>query len=435
MLRVLEGSTTRNDGAAFVAGQPQLLRAINERQVLELIRAAGSASRAQIARASGLSKPTVSLALAGLVESGLVHQIGQSSGGKGPRALLYELNPGSGWVVGLDVGRQWVRAAIADITGEIKARRDERARTRSTSALVAQIGALAHEVAGDVGIEWAGVTHATVGSPGVLDPERELLEHAPNLPGWGKQGLVGAIRGQLGTVVTFENDVNLAALGERRHGLGREVENFVFLSVGTGVGMGIVIGGELYRGSGGAAGEVAYLPIGEGDPHDRAVRSRGQLEEAASASGVVHHARELGMRAPLTPRKIFAAARRGDALAGQVVAAEARRLALAIAVVTPILNPELVILGGGVARDNGDVLLGLIRRELRAISPFQPRLAVSELGEEATLAGAVATSLAAAQDRLFSRSVQPHIATHPADDGLAGRGASTTHDAVSLTTG
>jgi len=431
----LEGSTTGNDGAAFVAGQPQLLRAINERRVLELIRSAGSASRAQIARASGLSKPTVSLALASLVEAGLVHQVGQSSGGKGPRALLYELNPGSGWVVGLDVGRQWVRAAVADITGEIKARRDERARTRSTSALVTQIGALAHQVAGDVGIEWAGVTHATVGSPGVLDPERELLAHAPNLPGWGRQGLVGAIRDQLGTVVTFENDVNLAALGERRQGLGQEVENFVFLSVGTGVGMGIVIGGDLYRGSGGAAGEVAYLPIGEGDPHDRAVRPRGQLEEEASASGLVQHARELGMKAPLTPRKIFTAARRGDALAGRVVATEARRLALAIAVVTPILNPELVILGGGVARDNGDVLLGPIQRELHSLSPFRPRLAVSELGEEATLAGAVATSLAAAQHRLFSRNVQPHVATHAGNSGATDGDASTTHDAVSLTIG
>ena len=403
MLRILEGSTTGNDGAAFVAGQPQLLRAINERRVLELIREAGSISRAAVARASGLSKPTVSLALAGLVEAGLVHQVGQSSGGKGPRALLYELNPGSGWVVGIDVGRQWVRAAAADITGEILARRDERARLRSTREVVAQIGGLAHQVAGDAGIEWASVTHATVGSPGVLDPRRELVEHAPNLPGWGRQGMVGAIRDELGTGVTFENDVNLAALGERSHGLGRDVDDFVFLWVGTGVGLGIVIGGELYRGAGGAAGEIGYLPIGEGDPHDRANRSRGQLEEAAAASGVVRHARELGMKAPLTPRAIFGAARRGDDLACEVVAAEARRLALAIAVVVPVINPALVILGGGIA-GNGDLLVASIEEELRALTPFRPRLVVSELGEEAVLAGAVAVALGAAQDRLFSRT-------------------------------
>lgn len=399
----MEGSSTGTERTTFVAGQPQLLRAINERRVLELIRAAGSASRAHIARASGLSKPTVSLALAGLVEAGLVHQIGQSSGGKGPRALLYELNPGSGWVVGLDVGRQWLRAAVADITGEIVARRDERARLRSTGTLVAQIGEIAHRVAGEAGIEWARVTHATVGSPGVLDPRRELVEHAPNLPGWGRQGMVGAIRDELGTGVTFENDVNLAALGERSHGLGRDVDDFVFLWVGTGVGLGIVIGGELYRGAGGAAGEIGYLPIGEGDPYDGADRARGQLEEAAAASGVVRHARELGMKAPLTPRAIFGAARRGDGLAREVIAAEARRLALTIAVIVPVINPALVILGGGIA-GNGDLLLGPIEEELRGLTPFRPRLAVSELGEEAVLAGAVATALSAAQERLFSRT-------------------------------
>ena len=413
LLRRGEGGTTSDDRTTFVAGQPQLLRAINERRVLELIRGAGSISRAEIARASGLSKPTVSLALTGLVEAGLVHQVGQSSGGKGPRALLYELNPGSGWVVGIDVGRQWVRAAAADITGEIVARRDERARARSTRALVAQIGEIAHQVAGDAGIAWSSVTHATVGSPGVFDPARERLEHALNLPGWGRQGLVGAIRDELGTVVSFENDVNLAALGERFHGLGRDVANFVFLSVGTGVGLGIVIGGELYRGAGGAAGEIAYLPVGGGDPHDRAVHSRGQLEEAAAASGLVRDAREAGLRPPHTPKAIFAEARRGDDLAREVVAAEARRIALAIAVITPVLNPELVILGGGIVRSNQDLLFEPLREELRSLSPFRPRLAVSELGEEAVLDGAVATSLAAAQERLFSRtgSFEHHEAT------------------------
>ena len=370
--------------------------------MLELIRRAGSISRADIARESGLSKPTVSLALENLVAAGLVHQVGHATGRKGPRAKLFELNPGSGWVVGIDVGRQRVRAAVADITGEIVARRDERARARSAGALVAQIGEIAHQVAADAGIDWSTVTHATVGSPGVLDPDRELLEHAPNLPGWGRRGLIEAIRDQLGTGVSFENDVNLAALAERDQGLGGEARTFVFLWVGTGVGAGIVIDGRLYRGAGGAAGEIGYLPLGDGDPHDRGVRRRGRLEDAAGASGLTRHARTLGMRPPLTPRAIFAAAGRGDDLAREVVAAEARRIALAIATLAPILNPELVILGGRVA-GNGDLLLAPIERELRALSPFHPRLAVSALGDEAVLSGAVSVALEAAQQHLFDR--------------------------------
>ena len=402
-IRFLKGSTTSSERTTFATGQPQLLRAINERRVLESIRHTGPTSRAAIARESGLSKPTVSLALASLIEAGLAHQVGRSSGHKGPRAKLYELNPGSGWVAGIHVGRQAVRAAVADITGEIVARREEPARSRSSCALVGQIGEIARQVASDAGIEWQRVTHATLGTPGVLDPSRGRLEHAPNLPGWGRQGLVWAIRDELGTPISFENDVNLAALAEREHGLGRDLRDFVFLWAGTGVGLGIVIDGQLYRGAGGAAGEIGYLPLGDGDPHDRANRRRGQLEEAAGASGVVRRARALGMRPPLTPRTIFAAARRGDPCAVAVVTAEAHAIALAIATVVPVLNPELVILGGQIA-GHGDVLLEPIEKELHALSPFRPRLAVSELGEAAVLAGAVATALEAAQEQLFSRT-------------------------------
>ena len=159
----MEGKLSDHPGM-FAAGQPRLLRAINERTILELIRRTGTTSRAQIARESGLSKPTVSLALSGLIAAGLVHEVGRATGGKGPSAVLYELNPSAGWVVGIDVGRHWVRAAAADITGTIVARRDERARARSSATLIEQIGTIAHEVAGDAGIRWRQVTHATVGS-------------------------------------------------------------------------------------------------------------------------------------------------------------------------------------------------------------------------------------------------------------------------------
>ena len=369
--------------------------------MLELIRRSGATSRAQLARQSGLSKPTVSLALTRLVEADLVHEVGRATGRKGPSAVLYELNPGSGWVVGIDVGAHWLRAATADITGAIVARCDRRARSRSAGALVGQIGEIAHDVARQAGLRWRQVTHTTVGNPGVLDPSRGLLAHAPNLSGWGRQGLVGAIQKELGSAVSFENDVNLAALGEASLGAGRGVDNFAFLWVGTGVGMGLVIGGELYRGAGGAAGEIGYMPLGGGDPHDRGFRRRGQLEESMAASAVLRHARRLGMRTS-TAKAIFAAARRGDATAVRAVEAEARRIALAIAAVSPVIDPELVILGGGIGR-NPD-LLEPVRRELRSLSPFRPRIEVSQLGDDVVLHGAVATALAAAQDQLFNRS-------------------------------
>jgi len=386
----------------ITAGTPSLLRAINERSVLELIHRRGPLSRAQVARVSGLSKPTVSLALSGLLDARLVREVGRSRGDRGPSALLYELNPAAGWVVGIDVGRNWVRAAIADIAGRVVARRDERARVSSARSLIGQIGSIAHRLAGEAGVEWSQVTHAALGSPGVFDPVHGYVAMAPNLPGWGRHGLVEAVREQLGTNVTFENDVNLAALAERAHGLGRNLANFAFLSVGTGIGLALVIDGQLRRGAHGAAGEIAYLPIGPADPRDPANRRRGAFEETAAAAGIVRQAKALGMRSPLSAETIFSAARRGNRTAMKVVQTEAARLALAIATITPVLDPEIVILGGGVGR-NGDLLLEPIERELRQLMPFKPRVAVSALGDDAVLQGAVAIALEAARERVFAR--------------------------------
>jgi predicted NBD/HSP70 family sugar kinase len=389
--------------ATTVTGTPSLLRAINERTVLECVRRIGPISRAQLARETALSKPTVSQALSGLQEAGLVREAGRSKGGKGPTAILYQLNPRAGWVVGIDVGRNFVRAAIADVTGAFVARRDERAKVRSGETLISQIGEIAHGLASDAGIKWRQVTVAAVGSPGVVHPGREEVEFAHSLPGWGRQGLVELVHRELGTNTIFENDVNLAALGERWHGLGRDVDEFVYLHIGTGVGLGIVMHGELYRGAGGAAGEVGYLPLWGTDVRAPASRKRGALDRAASAGGVIDAAKQAGMTGPLTGKRIFGAARGGDRVAKQVVAQEADRIAMTIAAVAAVLDPALVILGGGIG-GNAELLLEPVRDRVRELSPFRPAIEASELREEATLHGSVSMALQAAHARLFDRS-------------------------------
>ena len=389
--------------ATTVTGTPSLLRAINERTVLECVRRIGPISRAQLARETALSKPTVSQALAGLQEAGLVREAGRSKGGKGPTAILYQLNPRAGWVVGIDVGRNFVRGAIADVTGAFVARRDERAKVRSAETLIAQIGEIARGLASDAGIKWRQVTVAAVGSPGVVHAGREEVELAHSLPGWGRQGLVELVHRELGTNTIFENDVNLAALGERWHGLGRDVDEFVYLHIGTGVGLGIVMHGELYRGAGGAAGEVGYLPLWGTDVRAPASRKRGALDRAASAGGVVDAAKQAGMTGPLTGKRIFAAARDGDRIAKQVVAQEADRIAMTIAAVAAVLDPALVILGGGIGA-NAELLLEPVRDRVHELSPFRPAIEASELREEATLHGSVSLALQAAHARLFDRS-------------------------------
>jgi predicted NBD/HSP70 family sugar kinase len=344
----------------------------------------------------------VSLALAALERAGLVRQAGRTSGGKGPTAILYELNPRAGWVVGIHIGRDLVRAAIADLSGEPVARRDETARARSADSLIEQVADLAHGLAAEAGIRWKQVTVATVGSPGVLKPGGGTVSLAHNLPGWGRPGLVDALTEALGTGVRFENDVNLATVGEQWRGLGKGVDNFVYLHAGTGVGMGLVLNGSLFRGSTGAAGEVGYLPLAAADPHDPTTMRRGALEEAVGAGGTRALATSIGMKPPLTPSRIFEAARRGQEQATRVVEVIAERLALAIAAIVPVIDPELVILGGSIA-SNGDLLLEPVERELASLSPFRTRVEVSALGGEAEVTGALAMALEEAQERLFDR--------------------------------
>jgi predicted NBD/HSP70 family sugar kinase len=193
---------------------------------------------------------------------------------------------------------------------------------------------------------------------------------------------------------TVENDVNLAALGERWRGVGRGVDDFVFLSVGTGLGAGIVLGGELHRGRNGLAGEVDLARLQpELDPSAPALSRLA----ASLAAG-----EQTTMASPFDPRDVFAAARRGDAVARSVVAEEARRIALHVLPIAAVVDVGLVVLGGGVG-SNGDLLVDPICAELAARLPHPPRIEVSALGESAVLDGALAIGRDEALDRVFEQ--------------------------------
>src|SRR5215471_20612817 len=149
----------------YQVGTPSLLRAINERVLLEYLRTHQPTSRAQLARATRLSKPTVSLALASLEGAGLVRAVGESIASRGGRiAVLYEPNPDAGYVVGADVGRGWIRAVVANLAGTILARGDKPNDSQSASALVALLSGLARDVVAEAGLSWSQVVHAVIGT-------------------------------------------------------------------------------------------------------------------------------------------------------------------------------------------------------------------------------------------------------------------------------
>src|ERR1700756_1145 len=256
------------DGMApsgLFAARPALIRALNEQLLLDHIRSSGPYSRADLARVSGLSKPTVSLALANLERAGLVRLAGQRTGVPGRTALLYEVRPEAGFVLGLDIGLRYLRGAVADLAGEVRARLSVPVHATTVSGRVAELVELADELCTRAGIARSAVTQTVVGSPGVYDPQRNLMALTGGLPEWDRPEALAGLRAAFGPALEIENDVDAAALAEQALGVGRETDNFAFVHVGTGIGMGLVLGGRLRRGVRGGAGEIAFLPLG-GDP-------------------------------------------------------------------------------------------------------------------------------------------------------------------------
>jgi predicted NBD/HSP70 family sugar kinase len=366
---------------------PGLLKRINEREVLETIRGGAPISRAEISRRAGISKPTVSLALQSLLDAGLVREAQHGPDGPGYGALYFEPVPEAAVVLGLDLGARFLRGAVCDLSGTVRARQDVELAAADVAQAVDASRRLRDALLAACGLQAELVDGAVVGVPGVPEPGTGVLRLAENVAGLEGRAFGLELERALELPVTLENDINLAALGEQWQGVARGVDDFVFLSVGTGMGAGLVLGGELHRGRHGAAGEIDFALAGIDETVDP---SAPQVAELAGGQA--------------DARSIFGAARNGDADARAVVEEVARRIALHVAAIAAVADVELVVLGGGIGA-NGDLLLDPVDRLLGEWLPFPPRVEVSTLGEAAVLTGALAVGLQAARENVFARRV------------------------------
>jgi predicted NBD/HSP70 family sugar kinase len=380
-------------------GQPSLLRSINEQDVLNAIRGAERLSRRDLTELSNLSKPTIALVLTSLTADGLVRVAGQHQGARGPRALLYEINPDAAFVLSLDVGAEYVRGAIADITGTVRARGTRTVHAAKATSRTSELVALANSLADETGIAPNAITKIVVGCPGV---HGAALSGKPSLwrrPGGGLPLVsVAEIVAAFGSAATVENDVNLAALAERHHGHGRDADTFAFVTIGTGIGLGLVLKGELHTGVHGAAGEIGFMPVRLPEGDAQAVTP---LETKASGEGIVRHARKLGMRGTVTAQRVFEAANQGDQRAITVVEAEVREVAQTVAVIASVVDPSLVVLGGGVGRAGG--FAEAVTAELATLLPVPPEIKVSAFGSEAIVECGLVAGLDLAWEQLLDR--------------------------------
>jgi predicted NBD/HSP70 family sugar kinase len=259
----------------------------------------------------------------------------------------------------------------------------------------------------EAGLTPSDIVVTVVGTPGIPDAATGTVYRAPNLPGWERRGLLDELVAELaagGSEVMVENDANLSVVGEHARGAAKGVDVVACLTVGTGIGMGVLLNGKLFRGAHGAAGEIADLPF---DRVPAGVREHrpGPVEMAAAAQAVVSAANELGLTRVQSAKEVFDLARDGNKLALRVVEEEASKLAHVVSVVTAVLDPGLIVLAGGVGR-NADLLAEPIRRELTETIPVVPDIVGGHLGEDAVLVGAIATAMETAWDLVFDRRVR-----------------------------
>lgn len=378
-----------------------LLRELGEQAVLEVIFREGPITRPETAAATRLSKPTVGAAVSRLEQAGMIRALGPQHGRRGRSPIAYVVRDNAGFVVGVDVGGTNIRAGAADIFGEPIYDKQQLTTKRGSRAVAAQLVEVATRV-----VEHARGTHERllgigVSIPGVVDRETGRVRLAYNVSPDGVLDPLGAIGSRFGVPILIDNNVNLAALGEKSFGLARGVSTMVFIGVGAGVGMGIIMDDELVRGAHGGAGEIGYLPL-VGDPFDPRHKLHGGLEDEVGAAGILAaFADRDPARAPdvSSAQDVFELAGRGNRAAGAVVQHAAARLGAAIATVCAILDPELVVLGGGIG--SSPLLLSPVRGAAAALVPITARIETSLLGERAALQGAIAVALHAARAELI----------------------------------
>ena len=353
-------------------GDRQLMVDMNRNLVLNVLRT-GAASRADVVRPTGLSPTTVSAIVSELVESGLINEVGEgkSSGGRPP--LLLRIDDERNYIVGLKVTRFDISIAVTDLRAEVLHSelveldglgpaeldghpfRSSRANEVDPASVLDQLCVATADVVRKAGVGLDQVVGIGIGLAGLVDAGTGICRYSPAF-GWRNVAVAGPLAQRLGRPVLVDNDVNTLTVAEQWFGRGHGVDDFVVVTVGVGVGAGLVIDGKLCRGARGAAGEIGHLPVGGSTVRCRCGQ-RGCLEALSSDGAVRRYIDEALQRgetssvarpdiSSLTMNEVREAAESGDSVAARALEKAGHALGVGIATLVNLLNPRLVILSG-----------------------------------------------------------------------------------------
>lgn len=397
------------------AFSPKSIKRSNQDLVLDVIRTEGPLSRTKLSRITNLSSPTVSRIVNFLMREGIIVEAGKEESISGRKAVLLEFNSDGGYVVGAEVGEVKVRAALADLKGSIQ--QELTAPTfphQGGEISLNQLTATIQKLLTRGKVKTSEVKMIGVSVPSPVDKATGKVVLASTIEGWYNLPLQDILQREFGIPALIENNVNMAALGEKSYGIGKRSKNLIYVAVSTGIGAGIIMENELYYGTHNLAGEISHMAI-EKDSWQKDYGFHGCLENLISGDVMVEQVKQLLKKGhksiipemteeeEISPEAIFVAVAEGDELAIKAVTNISQYLGIGVANLVSLFDPETIVLGGDIILA-GEMPLEVISGIVKRLAPILPQISLSQLGNKASMYGAVAIALKETFQKLISKT-------------------------------
>ena len=401
------------------AANPESMKRSNQNLILNIIRTEGPISRAKLSRIVKLSPPTVSRIVDFLLQEGIVAEVGKEESISGRKAVLLEFNSNIGYVIGVDVGEVKIRAALADLKGNIV--EEASAPTfphKGGNITLKQLITTLQTLFSKSKVKRSEVKMIGVSVPSPVDRTTGKIILASTIDSWRSLPLKDILQTEFEIPVLVENNVNMAAIGEKRYGIGERSKSLIYVAVSTGIGTGVVLEGKLYYGTHDLAGEISHMAVEE-DSWQKDYGFHGCLETLINGDTMVEEVKNylkkgyksiipelIEENEGISPDIIFTAANKDDKLAKESVTKISRYLGIAIANLICVLDPEIVVLGGDIVLA-GELPLRIVSGIVKRLAPVLPQIVLSKLGNKASMYGAVSMAL----DKVLKRIDLSEMAT------------------------
>lgn len=379
-----------------------------ESEIIKTVRRYGQITRSELALHLGYSRAAMTGFVSSLMEEGILAEVGTGVSKGGRRPLILEINGEYGFILGYDIGATSIDIALSNFKGDILDHHAEPANVRDDAVVVlGRCNTIALEMLAKIQGDVSNVVAVGIGVPGPVEFSKGVLIAPPLMPSWENFKIKDFTRETFqNAVVVVDNDVNVMAIGEAKAGIGKDIDNSIFVKIGTGIGSGIIANGEIYRGAMGAAGNIGHIAVASsyhatchcghidclealaaGPP----IAKRGkEAAEHGESKFLIERLQQQG--GELTAKDISEAAAAGDVVAISIIRESGGMIGSVLAGLVEFFNPELILIGGGVSSLGNDLLSTIRQGVLQRANPLSTRdlrIEFSSLEERAGVIGAI----------------------------------------------